>query len=321
MTLVATTSPGFARHGSVPGRLERTGWDFVRCADSALSDGGLGNYLAEVDYLVAGLFPVTGETLTAAPRLKGVLKHGVGVDSIDISACTAAGIPVMNTPGANANAVAELAVGMMLSFARNIATGHASVTSGGWNRAAGTEIAGKTLGIVGLGAIGKLLAVKAQALGMEVVASDLYPDHAFMAENGIALEDLGSLLGRADFVSLHVFGGKDNAALIGKPQLERMKPGACLLNLARGEVVDTDALAEALNDGRIAGAAIDAYVSEPPDTSHPIFSAPRVTFTPHTGADTIESIERVGLMNIEDIETLIAGGRPVRCLNPEVFDR
>lgn len=321
MTFIATTSPGFARHGSVPARLEATGWGFARCADTTLPDGGLGAHLAELDYLVAGLFPVTEEVLAAAPKLKGVLKHGVGVDSIDIPACTARGIPVMNTPGANANAVAELAVGMMLSFARNIATGHVSVTTGGWDRAAGVEISGRTLGIVGLGAIGKLLAKKAIALGMTVVASDLYPDQAFMAEHGIELLDLDTLLARSDIVSLHVFGGKDNAALIGKDQLALMKPTACLLNLARGEVVDIDALAEALTAGQLAGAAIDAYVSEPPDTSHPIFRAPRVTFTPHTGADTMESIERVGLMNIEDIETLIAGGRPARCLNPEVFDR
>lgn len=321
MTFVVTTSPGFARHGSVPGRLARTGWRFERCADSGLPDGGLGAHLAGADYLVAGLFAVTADVLAAAPNLKGVLKHGVGVDSIDIPACTAAGIPVMNTPGANANAVAELAVGMMLSFARNIATGHVCVTSGGWDRGAGTELSGKTLGIVGLGAIGKLLAKKAIALGMDVVASDLYPDTGFMAEHGIALLDLDALLARSDIVSLHVFGGSDNAAMIGAAQLARMKPTACLLNLARGEVVDLDALAAALHGGQLAGAAIDAYETEPPDITHPIFSAPRVTFTPHTGADTVESIERVGLMNIEDIETLIAGGRPQRCLNPEVFDR
>jgi len=319
MTFVATTSPGFAKYGSVPDRLTATGWDFVRCADASKPDGGLSEYASKIDYLIAGLTPVTADTLKDAPNLKAVLKHGVGVDSIDIAACTAAGIPVINTPGANANAVAELAVGMILSFARNIATGHVSLISGKWDRVPGIEIEGKTLGIVGLGAIGKLLAIKAKALGMNVVATDLFPDQTFVTQHGIKISELNELLSISDVVSLHVFGGKDNAALIGQKQLTKMKSSACLLNLARGEVVDLNALAEALNSRTIAGAAIDAYTTEPPDINHPIFSAPRVTFTPHTGADTLESIERVGLMNIKDIETLIAGDQPANCLNPEVF--
>nr|WP_261401581.1 NAD(P)-dependent oxidoreductase [Chenggangzhangella methanolivorans] len=155
---------------------------------------------------------------------------------------------------------------------------------------------------------------------MRVVASDLYPDRAFAAEHGIELLELDELLKRADYVSLHVFGGADNAALINADRLALMKPTACLLNLARGEVVDLDALDAALTEGRLAGAGIDAYTVEPPDVSHPIFRQPRVVFTPHTGADTVESVERVGLMNVEDIETILAGGRPTRVLNPEVFE-
>ncbi len=321
MTVIATTSPGFGRHGRVPDKLAENGWELVRCIDTSRPDGGLGQHLPRVDYLVVGLVPVTAATLEAAPRLKAVLKHGVGTDNIDIPACTARGIPVLNTPGANANAVAELALGMMFSFARRIPQGHASVIAGGWDRKVGIEIAGRTLGIVGLGNIGKMLALKALALGMKVVASDLYPDKAFMVEHGIELMDLDALLAVSDFVSLHVFGGKDNAALIGAERLVRMKPTACLLNLARGEVVDADALHAALADGRLGGAALDAYVSEPPDVSHPLFSLPNVIFSPHTGADTVEAVERVGLMNIADIEALMAGGRPARVLNPEVFER
>lgn len=321
MPLIATTSPGFAKYGQVAERLRNTGWDFMRCADPSHPDGGLSLHLDKADFLIVGLVPVTQATLSAAPALKGVLKHGVGIDNIDVAACTAAGIPVMNTPGANANAVAELAIGLIFSFARNIATGHVSVVNGGWTRLPGTEIEGKTLGIVGLGAIGKKLALKAKALGMRIVASDLYPDTAFIAEHDIALLPLNDLLAASDMVSLHVFGGERNAALIGARELALMKPDACLLNLARGEVVDLDALAAALTSGQIAGAAIDAYLSEPPDISHPIFSAPRVTFTPHSGADTAQAFQRMGLMTIEDIETLLAGGQPRRCLNPEVFAR
>ena len=319
MTVVATTSPGFGRYGTVPEKLAEKGWTFLRCVEMTKPDGGLSEHLAEVDFLVAGLVKVTDATLAAAPRLKAVLKHGVGVDSVDVAACTARGVPVLNTPGANAAAVAELAVGMMFSLARNIPAGHQGVVAGGWDRVVGSEIGGKTLGIVGLGAIGRSLAQKAIGLGMRVVASDLYPDRDFASRHGVEIVELDDLLKRSDYVSLHVFGGVDNAALINAERLALMKPTACLLNLARGEVVDLDALDAALSAGKLAGAGIDAYAVEPPDISHPIFRQPRVVFTPHTGADTVESVERVGLMNIEDIETLLAGGRPARVLNPQVF--
>ncbi|GBD49629.1 phosphoglycerate dehydrogenase [Methylopila sp. Yamaguchi] len=321
MTVVATTSPGFGRYGAVPDKLAQKGWTVLRCVDMTKPDGGLLEHLADVDFLVAGLVKVTEETLAAAPKLKAVLKHGVGVDSIDVAACTARGLPVLNTPGANAAAVAELAVGMMFSLARNIPAGHQGVVTGGWKRVVGSEIDGKTLGIVGLGAIGRSLALKAVGLGMKVVASDLYPDRGFAETNGVDIVELDELLRRSDYVSLHVFGGADNAALINAERLALMKPTACLLNLARGEVVDLDALDAALTAKKLAGAGIDAYVVEPPDVSHPIFRQPRVVFTPHTGADTVESVERVGLMNIEDIETLLAGGRPTRVLNPQVFQQ
>ncbi|PZQ48553.1 MAG: hydroxyacid dehydrogenase [Rhodovulum sulfidophilum] len=313
MTRIVCTSPAFGRHGGVPDRLAATGWDLVRCRDAV----ELAAELPAADFLVVGLPPVTATELAAAPRLRGVLKHGVGTDNIDIAACTAAGIPVLNTPAANADAVAELAVGLMFALARAIPAGHASVASGGWDRRVGAELGGKTLGIVGLGAIGRRLALKARGLGMAVVASDLFPDHAFAAEHGIALADLDALLARADYVSLHVAG---NTTLLDAARIAAMKPGARLLNLARGEVVDLDALNAALDAGGLAGAAIDAYAQEPPDTTHPIFANPKVVFMPHSGGDTHEAIERIGLMNIADMETLLAGGRPARVLNPAVFE-
>ncbi|SFB34560.1 D-3-phosphoglycerate dehydrogenase [Rhizobium sp. NFR07] len=319
--VVVTTSPGFGRHGRLPQLLEETGWEIIRCTDTALPDGGLSEHIGRADFLVAGLVPVNAATVNGASRLKAVLKHGVGVDNVDIPACTARGYPVTNTPGANSNAVAELAVGMMFSVARNIPYGHMNVVSGCWDRKPGTEIGGKVLGIVGLGNIGKLLARKAIALGMTVVASDLYPDQAFVAEHGIEIIELDALLSRADYVSLHVFGGTGNTALIGPRQIALMKPGACLLNLARGEVVDNDALAEALAQGRLRGAAIDAFVTEPPDVSQPLFKLSNVVFTPHSGADSLEALENVGLMVISDIKDFIAGRRSPRVLNPEVYDR
>lgn len=319
MTTILTTSPGFGRHGRVPQKLAELGWKLVRCVDTSLPDGGSSSHLADADYLVVGLVPVTRETLLHAPGLKAVLKHGVGVDNIDVAACTERGLPVLNTPGANANAVAELAVGLMFAMARDIPQRHASVVAGDWERKPGTEIGGKTLGIVGLGNIGRKLALKAKALGMSVVANDPFADAAFAASNGIELVPLDNLLRHSDYVSLHVFGGKDNSALVNSKTIAAMKPGARLLNLARGEVIDLDAASEALESGHLGGIALDAYIDEPPDRTHPIFRHPNAVFMPHSGADTLEALENVGLMNIEDIKDMMAGGRPSRVLNPEVF--
>lgn len=319
-TVVVTTSPGFGKIGRVPQTIAEHDWEFIRCTDTDRPDGGIADHIERMEILVVGLIPATAETIDNAPRLRAVLKHGVGTDNIDIAAATARGIPVFNTPGANANAVAELAIGSMFSLARRIPMMHRLVVDGGWQRHIGTEIEGKTLGIVGLGNIGRALARKARALGMEVIASELYPDTAFVKEHGIELAGLDDLLSRSDYVSLHIFGGKDNAHLIGADQLARMKPSAYLMNFARGEVVDLDALTNALQDDKLMGAAIDAYVEEPPDRSHPVFAHPRVVFTPHIGADTTESVERMGLMNIADIDAVLAGERSPRVLNPEIYD-
>ena len=161
-----------------------------------------------------------------------MLKHGVGTDNIDIAACTARGIPVLNAPGSNSAAVAELAIGLIFAMARAIPAGHASVTSGGWDRQVGREVGGRTLGIVGLGNIGRLLAQKALGLGMTVVAADPFPDQAFLAVHPVEMLPLERLLARADYVSLHLAG---TSRLIDAARLAGMKPGARLLNLARGE--------------------------------------------------------------------------------------
>lgn len=315
MAVIVSTSPGFGKHGRVPDLIAERGWEFISCTDTSKPDGGLADHIARADALVVGLVPVTAETLAQGTNLRAVIKHGVGVDNIDIPACTAAGLPVCNTPAANADAVAELAVGLMFAMARFIPQGHLSVTGGGWDRRIGTQLGGKVLGIVGLGNIGKRLAKLAIGLGMTVVATDKYPDNAFAAAHGIAFAPLDALLAQADYVSLHVFGGEGNAALIDDAALAQMKPGARLINLARGEVVDLDAVARALDSGQLGGVAIDAYVSEPPDTAHPVFAHPDAVFTPHSGADTREALENVGLMVIESLDALLAGEPLPRCLN------
>lgn len=311
MTVVVTTSPGFGKHGRVPQIIAERGWEFIRCPD----DASLARHLPDADILVVGLPAVNADTLSHGPKLRAVIKHGVGVDNIDIPICTARGLPVCNTPAANADAVAELAVGFLFALARRIPQGHVSVTTGGWDRKIGTQILGKTLGIVGLGNIGKRLAKRAVALGMNVIATEPYPDPAFVSEYSVELLPLDELLARADYVSLHVFASAENTALINADTLALMKPSAALINLARGEIVDLDALAAALENGQLGGAAIDAYTQEPPDISHPIFRQANAIFTPHSGADTLEALENVGLMVIESIDAVLADETPPYCLN------
>ncbi len=319
-TILVTTSPVFGSVGKLPQFIADRGWELIRCADPNVADGGIGAHLHHMEFLIVGLLPATAEIMDKAPKIRAILKHGVGVDNIDIPAATARKIPVLNAPGANANAVAELAVGGMYSLARRIPQAHNRLLEGIWERSIGSEVSGKTLGIIGFGNIGKTLALKALALGMRVIAADKYKDLVFAEANGIEFAELPELLEQSDYVSLHIFGGEENTNLIDAAALARMKPTACLMNYARGEVVDLDALDAALRKGTLRGAAIDAYISEPPNFSHPIFSNPNVVFTPHTGADTAESVERVGMMNVLDIESILKGERPSRVLNPAIYD-
>lgn len=311
-SMILTTSPTFATVGGLSDRIAADGYTLARHPQV---DAGYLEALARADYLVAGLLPVDAATIAAAPRLKGILKHGVGLDSIDIDAASQAGLPVMSTPGANAQAVAELALGAIFALSRNTVAGHETVAQGGWHRRRGREVAGCTLGILGFGQIGQRLARMARGVGMQVIAHDVVPDLAAAKEIGVEMVSFDTVLDRADHLSLHLSGGPATTGLIGPRALARMKPGACLLNYARGSIVDLDALAYALGSGHLGGAALDAFVEEPPDTRHAIFSLPNTLFSPHSGADTAESIGRMGAMVFEDIQTLARGQWPDRAVN------
>lgn len=316
MATILTTSPSFATVGGIADRLAAGGFTLLR---HDREDDAYAAALPRADYLVAGLLPVSAETLQAAPRLRAVLKHGVGLDSIDIAAASAAGLPVTSTPAANAQAVAEMALGAIFALSRNVVQGHASVTSGGWDRRRGREVAGTTLGILGFGQIGQRLARLARGVGMTVIAHDPFPAEAAARELGVELLPFEAVLAQADALSLHLSGGPDTARLIDRAALAAMKPGALLLNFARGSIVDMDALAGALSGGQLSGAAIDAYEVEPPDISHPVFAAPNVLFSPHSGADTVESVGRMSGMVFEDILTLASGKLPARMVNADAL--
>ena len=237
---------------------------------------------------------VTSEVLEAGAKghLKLVIRAGVGIDNIDLDYAKKVGIKVSNTPDASSDSVAELALGHMFSVARYIAVANYTMRNGQWNKKQykGSEIAGKILGIIGMGRIGKALAGKAEALGMKIIYADVLGK-----QDNLAYEfmDLDNLLKVSDYVSLHVPYDKDKGALISSREISMMKEGAVIINCARGKVVDEEALLEGLNSGKLAGAGIDVFEQEPSKNTE-LINHERVSVTPHIGASTKEAQERIG---------------------------
>ncbi len=263
--------------------------------------------LEGVDGYVAGLDYITADIIEQIPSsLKVISRYGAGVDRVDIAACKKKGILVTNTPGANATAVCELAFGLMLSAARNIPSLHRAVEQGQWPRSDGMELAGKTLGIVGLGAIGKKLALRALAFEMTVQAFDPFLDQAFALAQGIADVPLDRLLRTSDVVSLHVPLTEQTRHMINAESLALMRKGAIIINTARGGLIDEEAAAGALREGRLRGLGLDAFEQEPLRDS-PLIGLPRVVFTPHTGAHTAEAVFNMGMMAVRNAISILKG--------------
>ncbi|MGI5919223.1 MAG: phosphoglycerate dehydrogenase [Christensenellales bacterium] len=263
--------------------------------------------LPGVDGYIAGLDTISAEVLADAPAsLKVISRYGAGVDRVDLAAARARGIVVTNTPGTNSTAVCELAFGLMLSLARHIPQLDAAVKSGGWPRTSGMELAGRTLGIVGCGAIGKKLAVRAKAFEMDVIAYDPCFDAAFAAEHGIRQVTLEELISRSDVISLHVPLTEQTRHMIGAAQIAAMKPGALIINTARGGLIDEAAAAEALKSGKLGGVGLDAFEVEPPQDS-PLMGLDNVVMTPHAGAHTNEAVAAMGRMAVQNLIDVLQG--------------
>ena len=266
--------------------------------------------IGDADVLISGTEPVTARVLAAAPRLRIIAKHGVGYENIDLEAARAGGIPVALAGGAIADSVADMAMALLLAAARQIPQGNASVRRGEWKRFVGPELTGKTLGIAGLGQIGKAVCRRAKGFGMRVIAYDAYPDRAFAASWGVTYLSLEELLEQADFISLHAPLTPETQHLIGAPQLARMKPEAYLVNTARGELVDEAALYEALCSGAIAGAASDVFAHEPPHGS-PLLTLDNFIAMPHSAAQTPEGLRRMGEITAENVLRVLRGEEPL----------
>lgn len=265
--------------------------------------------LADVDaVIVRSATKMDAEALAHAPRLRVVARAGVGLDNVDVEAATKAGVIVVNAPSSNIVSAAEHAVALLLCTARNIPQAVSSLKAGKWQRAAftGVELQGKVAGIVGLGKIGVLVAQRLAAFGMTVIAADPYLPAARGAELGIALVSLDELLAQADFISVHLPKNAETLGLIGERELALVKPGVRIINAARGGVIDEDALLRALTEGRVAGAGLDVYATEP-CTDSPLLQLDNVVCTPHLGASTQEAQEKAGTQAAMSVALALAG--------------
>ncbi|AOS93124.1 phosphoglycerate dehydrogenase [Mycobacterium intracellulare] len=258
--------------------------------------------------LVRSATTVDAEVLAAAPKLKIVARAGVGLDNVDVDAATERGVLVVNAPTSNIHSAAEHALALLLSAARQIPAADASLREHTWKRSSfsGTEIFGKTVGVVGLGRIGQLVAQRLSAFGTHLVAYDPYVSPARAAQLGIELLTLDELLARADFISVHLPKTPETAGLIGKDALAKTKPGVVIVNAARGGLVDEAALADAVRSGHVRAAGLDVFSKEP-CTDSPLFELPQVVVTPHLGASTEEAQDRAGTDVAASVKLALAG--------------
>jgi len=301
--VVATARAFCASDGPHQAILRDAGMELVLAAGTApLSAPELAALAADADALLLGLDHCDASVFAAAPRLRVVSRFGAGIDTVDLEAAVRHGVTVTNTPGANTIAVAELTVGLLLAMARDVPNAVATARSGGWGRTSGWELDGKTLGLVGLGRIGRAVALRTAAFGMRVIAHDPYA--ADMP--GVERVDLDALWAHADVVSLHLGLDDRTRHLVDAGVLARLKPGAVLINTSRGGLVDEAALADALRSGHLAGAAADAFEREPPVGS-PLLDLPNFIPTPHLGAATREAARRMGEAAARNVVAVLTG--------------
>ena len=265
--------------------------------------------LAGVDaVIVRSATRIDAEALAKAPNLRVVARAGVGLDNVDVEAATKAGVMVVNAPSSNTVSAAEHAVGLLLAVARNVPQAMASLKAGEWQRSrfTGAELYGKVAGILGLGRIGELVAQRLAAFCTQVIAYDPYVPTARAAQLGVRLVGLEDLLAEADFISVHLPKTAETSGLIGERELRLVKPGVLIVNAARGGIVDENALALALKDGRVGGAGIDVFATEPPADS-PLLAYPNVVVTPHLGASTREAQEKAGTQVARSVRLALSG--------------
>ncbi len=273
--------------------------------------------LPDIDAAIIGMDVYDEKVFQAAPRLKCVCKFGVGVDNIHLEAASRYGVKACNCPGQNSNAVAELTVGFILCVLRGILPLHKAMEQSAWPRFLGEEMEGKTVGLLGFGAIAREVARKLSVFDVKLKAYDLYPNEAAAKELGVEMVSQEEVIETCDIVSLHAPATKENYHLFGADTFSRMKDGSYLINAARGALVNLDELAAALNSGKLSGAALDAFETEPLPSDAAILTCKNVVLTPHTGAETRQAYHKVSMAAAQNVIDALDGREPQFWVNRE----
>jgi D-3-phosphoglycerate dehydrogenase len=317
MIKVKSTSLDFGKTDRAPvDLLIANGCEFESVQIDANSEEQGIEMVRDADVLVVGLQRITGKVLDAAKRLKVIGRCGVGLDNIDLKAAGERGIPVVYTPGANAQTVADLTLGLLLALARKIPQADRMTRDGQWKRIMGNDVWGKTLGICGLGQIGFNVAKRAKGFEMNVVAYDLFENPSLAGELGIDYKSKAEILGESDFITLHLPLTPETRGFISIADLRAMKKTAILVNTSRGGIVDENALYMALKEGEIAGAALDVFEHEPPGKT-PLVELDNFIGSPHIGGITTEALGRIGMTVARDIVAVLKGQAPKFPANKE----
>ena len=309
---ILVTPTSFARNdSSLRAELEATVGEVVyNNTGHSLSSAEVVGIIAGFDGYIAGLDTIDRKVIDAADRLKVIARYGVGVDNIDLEAARAKGIIVTNTPGVNSASVAELTVGLILTLSRNITVAAQATRNGDWPRLMGISLVDKVVGLYGFGAIGKQVARRLSGFDCAIIASDSVPDASFAHKFGVQLVEADELIRRADFLSLHLPVSPETHGLVNADFLGCMKPGAYLVNTSRGELVDEEALLQALQAGKLSGAALDAFKYQPLDSENPLLASTKVIATPHMGAHTDEATNAMGRGALDACLTVLRNEKP-----------
>ena len=299
--------------------LADTGWEIVR-ARGPLSEAQTLELVGDIDAFICGDDAITRKVLEKArPRLKIISKYGIGVDKIDVKSATEFGLPVLFTPGVNHTTVAEHTFLLLLALEKNFIAAVDATRKGEWKRKTGHELLDKTIGIIGLGRIGKEVAIRARAFGMHPVGFDVYWDEAFARQHGVRrAATLDELFAASDYISLHTNLTPETRDMINARSIAKMKKGVIILNCARGEIVHTADMVTALQSGQVAGYGADVLDQEPPPASHPLLKLPNCIITPHVASRTYESVVRQATTAVKNLILAMNGDKPIAQVNPEV---
>jgi D-3-phosphoglycerate dehydrogenase len=319
MKILLTTTSFQDTPGAHHDLLAKTGWEIIR-ARGPLNEADTLALVGDVDGYICGDDAITRKVLEKArPKLKVISKYGIGVDKIDVKSCTEFGIPLLFTPGVNHTTVAEHNFLLLLALEKNFLFHTDSTRSGGWKRKTGHELLEKTIGIVGLGRIGKEVAIRARAFGMNVIGFDVYWDEKFAKDYSVKrAATLDDIFAASDYISLHTNLNPETRGMINAAAFAKMKKGVLILNCARGEVVNTDDMVTALKSGQVGGYGTDVLDHEPPAADHPLLKLPNVVCTPHIASRTYESVVRQATCAVKNLILAMNGEKPIAQINPEV---